>query len=96
MLESWVWICYEVITETQVLVVRDAKHLPGCLPARAGQAVLFLPAPRPALLHVCPRGAGTLSGLLCKGGDDVFMSPDGLSIGDSQSLLKLCVFLGRP
>lgn len=55
-----------------------------------------LPRLLPALLQVFLNGSETLSGLLCKWGSEAFLSLDELSLEDSQSLLKLCVFLGQP
>lgn len=57
-------------------------------------AALSLPRLGPALLQAFPTGSETLSGLLCKWGSEVFSSPAWLSLEDSQSLLKLCVFSG--
>lgn len=49
-----------------------------------------------APLQVFLNSPETLSGVLCKWGNEAFLSPDWLSLEDSQSLLKLCVFLGQP
>lgn len=45
-------------------------------------------------LQTFPTGSETLSDLLCKWGSEAFSSPAWLSLEDSQSLLKLCVFSG--
>lgn len=76
----------KILHDAQTTILRNTKNLPRC---RADMTA-FLPP------QVFLKGSETLSGLLCKWDDEVFLSPDRLSLEDSQSLLKLCVFLGQP